>query len=303
VQAAIETTRPAAAAKGVRVQAVLDPMAGPVSGDPNRLQQVFWNLLSNAIKFTPRGGRVQVLLERVDSQLEIAIADTGEGITAEFLPHVFDRFRQSDASTTRRHGGLGLGLAIVKQLVELHGGTVRAKSAGLGQGATFTISLPVLIVNAEPEPAEERHHPGVDTLPLRPDMCADIAGVKVLVVDDEPDARGLAKRLLEDCKAVVTVAGSAKEAMERLPFDRPDVLISDVGMPDMDGYELIRQVRALPPEQGGTTPAIALTAYARSEDRMKAIMAGFQHHVAKPVEPAELITMVASLVRKNGPRN
>jgi PAS domain S-box-containing protein len=299
VQAAVETVRPAADGKGIRIHTVLDPMAGPISGDPNRLQQIFWNLLSNAVKFTPRGGRVQVLLERVNSHLEVSIIDSGEGIRPEFLPFVFDRFRQSDASTTRKHGGLGLGLAIVMQLAQLHGGTVRAKSPGVGQGATFTVSLPIVVIHAEPEPSDERRHPRADPLRTVPSACNEISGVRVLVVDDEPDARALIQRLLEDCNAVVTLASSAEEAMEKLAAERPDVFISDIGMPGTDGYELIRRVRRLGPEHGGNTPAVALTAYARSEDRIRAVTAGFQHHVAKPVEPAELITMVANLAPKN----
>jgi hypothetical protein len=297
LRAALASATPAADAKGIRIQAVLDPLAGPVNGDPARLQQVFWNLLTNAVKFTPKGGRVQVVFERVNSHLEISVADTGEGIRPEFLPHVFDRFRQADASTTRRHGGLGLGLSIVKQLVELHGGSVRAKSAGEGQGATFIVSLPLAVIHPESQPEPERRHPkaGGEAQGLYTDMCAEIAGVKVLVVDDEPDARTLVKRLLEDCNAVVFTAASAAEALETLQVERPDVLVSDVGMPTKDGYEFMKQVRALPENRGGKTPALALTAYARAEDRMRAIRTGFQMHVPKPVEPAELITMIASL--------
>ncbi len=302
----IETVRPGAEAKGVRLHAVLDSLAAPVSGDPNRLQQVMWNLLSNAIKFTPRGGRVQVVLERINSHLELSVSDSGEGIKPEFLAHVFDRFRQADASTTRQHGGLGLGLAIVKQLVELHGGTVRARSTGPGQGATFTVALPLTVLHTEPATSDasdvERRHPqAVGAAPVTiPDQCVRIGGVKVLVVDDEPDARLLVRRLLEDCAAIVTTAESAGEALERLASDRFDVLVSDIGMPGEDGYSLIRRVRALGPDRGGNIPAIALTAYARAEDRMRSILAGFQMHVAKPVEPAELITMVASLAGRTG---
>jgi PAS domain S-box-containing protein len=295
VEAAVETLKPAADAKGVRLQAVLDPLAGPVSGDPARLQQIFWNLLTNAVKFTRRGGRVQVLLERVNSHLEVSVIDTGEGINPAFLPHVFDRFRQADGTTTRRHGGLGLGLAIVKQLVELHGGSIRAKSPGEGHGATFTVSLPVTVVHPELEPIPARRHPSAAGDTVAPNGCADIKGMKILVVDDEPDSRALVKRLLEDCNAIVISAASAAEAVEILQAQRPDVLVSDIGMPLVDGYELIRRVRQLRKEQGGETPAVALTAYARAEDRVKAVMSGFQHHVAKPVDPAELIAMIASL--------
>lgn len=298
VQAAVGTVKPAADAKGVRIQSVLDPLAGPISGDPNRMHQVLWNLLANAVKFTPRGGRVQVLLERVNSHVEVSVIDTGEGIKPEFLPHVFERFRQADATTTRRHGGLGLGLAIVKQLVELHGGSVRAKSPGQGQGATFTVSLPMMVVHAEPEASPERRHPSAANTPVAAEPCADIAGIKVLVVDDEPDARALLKRVLEACDARVIVAGSASEAVALVQSERPDVIASDIGMPGEDGYSLIRRVRALGSSHGGDTPAVALTAYARAEDRVKVVMAGFQHHIAKPVEPAELIAMIASLMRR-----
>jgi hypothetical protein len=296
VRAAADTLKPAADAKGVRLAVALDPQAGSVNGDPNRLQQVFWNLLNNAVKFTPRGGGVQVRLERNNSHLELSVSDTGEGIKPEFLPYVFDRFRQSDPSTTRRHGGLGLGLAIVKQLVELHGGQVGAKSLGEGQGATFTVSLPQTVAPPEPVLSEEPGHaPRAGGIPAAREVGADIAGIKVLVVDDEPDARALVKRLLEDCNAVVILATCAQEAVQRVQTERPDVIASDIGMPIEDGYSLIRRVRALGPEQGGNTPALALTAYARAEDRVKAVMAGFQQHVSKPVEPAELIAMVASL--------
>jgi PAS domain S-box-containing protein len=298
VIAAVETTRPAADAKGVRVQTVLDPHAGPVSGDQNRLQQVFWNLLTNAIKFTPRGGRVQVLLERINSHLQVSVIDTGEGMSADFLPHVFDRFRQADASTTRRHGGLGLGLSIVKQLIELHGGSVTVKSDGPQRGSTFVVNLPLTVVHADLEPEAERRHSRAAPAPgSLVEPCARIDGVRVLVVDDEPDARGLIKRVLDECDAVVTIAGSANDALQLLQRGKFDVLLSDIGMPAEDGYSLIRRVRALHPDHGGRTPAIALTAYARAEDRVKAVTAGFQHHLTKPVEPSELIAMIASVTR------
>ena len=298
VRAAIETVTPAAAAKNIRIQAVLDPLAHPVSGDPNRLQQVFWNLLSNAVKFSPKGGRVQVLLKRINSHLQVDVIDTGEGIEPQFLPFVFDRFRQADATTTRAHGGLGLGLAIVKQLVELHGGTVRAKSGGRGTGTTFSVLLPVTVLHPDPDPEPVRRHPRGDGATVDPAACAKLAGLKVLVVDDEPDARGLVRRLLTDCHAEVMVAGSAAEAMRKLERDVPDVLVSDIGMPGEDGYALIRRVRELPDGEGGDVPAIALTAYARAEDRVKVLTAGYHMHLAKPVEPAELITVVASLAAR-----
>jgi PAS domain S-box-containing protein len=303
VQAAVDTARPTAEAKGVRLNSILDPLTSvTVSGDPSRLQQILWNLISNAVKFTPKGGRVQVLLERVNSHLEISVVDTGEGIPPEFLPFVFDRFRQADASTTRRHGGLGLGLSIVKQLVELHGGSVRVKSAGAGQGTTFIVALPLLPLHPETEDAKERRHPR--TPAAKPTLPAetgnDIAGVRVLVVDDEPDARALVKRLLEDCHAVVTSASSADEALQHIRTGNFDVLISDIGMPGQDGYALIKRIRVLDKSQGGALPAIALTAYARAEDRIKAISAGFLMHVAKPVEAIELITMVAAATGRTG---
>jgi PAS domain S-box-containing protein len=293
VQAAVETARPTAEAKGVHLQTAIDPLPGvSVSGDVNRLQQVLWNLLSNAVKFTPKGGRIQVLLERIDSHLEISVIDTGEGIKPEFLPYIFDRFRQADASTTRRHGGLGLGLSIVRQLVELHGGSVTVKSDGLEKGSTFVVSLPLTVVHGYREVEAERRHPR-----LAPKGAAkvevEIKGVRVLVVDDEMDARTLLKRILEDSQAIVTVAESADKAIELLRGSKFDVLVSDIGMAGEDGYSLIKRVRALGAADGGNIPAVALTAYARGEDRVKAIAAGFQMHIAKPVETVELITMIA----------
>ncbi|MDQ3032495.1 MAG: PAS domain S-box protein [Myxococcota bacterium] len=297
IRTAIQTIEPAAEAKGVRVHAVLDPRAGPVSGDPARLQQVLWNLLSNAVKFTPKGGRVQVLLERINSHVEISVIDTGAGIEPEFLPFAFDRFRQADASTTRTHGGLGIGLSLVKQLVELHGGSVRGASPGAGQGSTFTIALPLTVVHAEPAPELERRHPSTAASAAVLDPCVDMAGIRVLVVDDEPDARALVKRILEECSARVSTAKSAAEAITLVQTEVPDVLVCDIGMPGEDGYSLIQRIRGLP-SPTGRVPALALSAYARPEDRVRAVRAGFQMHVAKPVEPAELIAMVASLARK-----
>ncbi len=296
VQSAVETARPSAEAKGIRLQTIIDPLPGVVvSGDANRLQQVLWNLLSNAVKFTPRGGRVQVLLERVNSHLEISVIDTGEGIKPEFLAFVFDRFRQADASTTRRHGGLGLGLSIVRNLVELHGGSVRAKSDGPGHGSTFIITLPFTVLHGSLEPEAERRHPRrAPELTATTEVEVDIAGVRILIVDDESDARELVKRLLEGRHASVRTAASAFHATELLQSGKFDVLVCDIGMPGEDGYSLIRRVRALGPSNGGDIPAIALTAYARVDDRVKAIAAGFQMHIAKPVEPIELITMVAA---------
>jgi PAS domain S-box-containing protein len=300
ITATVETVRPAVTAKGIRLQVVLDPMAGPVRGDPNRLQQVLWNLLTNAVKFTHKDGRISVTLARVSSHLEIEVTDNGEGIDPVFLPHMFDRFRQADASTTRKHGGLGLGLSIVKQLVELHGGTISVKSAGRGTGATFRITLPLMATVEESlvppkvrkHPAQSAEVPRVETLD-----AVDLAGTRVLVVDDEPDSRALIQRLLQDCHAVVTTAASALEALQVLDRDVPDVIVSDIGMPGEDGFSLIRRVRALDGKIG-MTPAVALTAYARIEDRVKAIQSGFQSHLSKPVEPVELVTMVESLARR-----
>jgi CheY-like chemotaxis protein len=287
--------------KGIALVAVLDPLHDViVTGDANRLHQVLWNLLSNAVKFTPKGGRIQVLLERVNSHLELSVIDSGEGIAPEFLSYVFDRFRQADATTTRRHGGLGLGLAIVKQLVELHGGSVRVKSAGLGFGSTFIVMLPITAVRPDSRPEPARRHPASSSelgLGLPHEMArAELAGLAILVVDDEPDARALVQRLLEDNHAKVTAASSAAEALAQLQTQRFDLLVSDIGMPDQDGYSLIRKVRALGADRGGTIPAVALTAYARAEDRVKALRAGYQMHLVKPIEPTELITVVASLV-------
>ena len=294
----IETVRPTAEAKGIHLQALVDPFAGPISGDPNRLKQVFWNLLSNAIKFTPKEGKVQVLLERVDSHLEVAIVDTGEGIAPEFLPYVFDRFQQADASTTRRHGGLGLGLAIVKQLVELHGGNVRVKSGGIGQGATFIVQLPLIAVYAEP--AKGRRHPRAELHQSEPLPEVSLANVHVLIVDDDSDARDLMQRLLQLAGATVSMASSASEAMARILAERPDVLVCDIGMPGEDGYTFIRRLRSIEQTQGRALPAVALSAYARSDDRTKAIRSGFQNHLAKPVEPAELLAVVSSLAGGKG---
>jgi PAS domain S-box-containing protein len=301
VRAALDTVRHAAEAKTIRLQSALDPTAGGVVGDPNRLQQVFWNLLSNAIKFTPAGGHVQVSLRCQGGHVEVAVADTGQGITAEFLPYVFDRFRQADASTTRQHGGLGLGLSIVKHLVELHGGSVRAASGGAGRGATFTVSLPQSAARAGPHQPAARSSPAREApAELYRDARRHLRDVDVLVVDDEADARAVVRRLLEDCGAAVRTASSARDAMDLFCAKPPDVLVCDIGMPGEDGYSLIRRVRTLGKDAGGAVPALALTAYARAEDRMRAVLAGFQMHVVKPVEPVEQVTMVASLARRVG---
>lgn len=295
IRSAMESVKPMADAKGIRMTSVLDPLAGPITGDPARLQQVLWNLLTNALKFTTRGGRVHIVLARINSHLEISLSDTGQGIAADFLPHVFDRFRQADASTTRLHRGLGLGLAIVKNLVELHGGSVRAHSAGANEGSTFTISLPVAL--ATMDPADDRVHPKRSERGKEvPEVECDLSEVRILSVDDEADARHLTSRILSACGATVQTAGSASEALQLFLQSKPDVLISDIGMPGEDGYTLIRKVRQLTPEEGRNVPAIALTAFARSEDRKRSVLSGFQMHMAKPIEPSELIAMVASLV-------
>jgi len=294
IAAAVDASRPAAEAKSIRLQTLLDPQAGPISGDPDRIQQVVWNLLSNAIKFTPKNGRVQVRLERINSHVEIVISDTGKGIEPEFLPYVFDRFRQSDGSMTRRHGGLGLGLAIVRQLVELHGGTVSVQSAGEGQGATFSVDLPLLPVRREPASELPRVHPTTKTGAIL-DCPPELTDLRVLLVDDEADSRDLLNLVLDSCGAHVTLASSAAEAFETIKRGKFDVIISDIGMPDEDGFSLIGKIRSLTNEQGGDVPAIALTAYARAEDRVKALRSGFQMHIAKPVEPSELIVAVANL--------
>ena len=297
ITAAAEAARPAAEAKDIRLQILLDPQAGVISGDPNRLQQIVWNLLSNAVKFTPKGGRVQIRLERVNSHVEIVLSDTGKGIEAEFLPFVFDRFRQSDGSMTRRHGGLGLGLAIVRQLVELHGGTASVESAGAGQGATFRVNLPLLPVRSEPETIVPRVHPRAETGAAL-DCPPELSGLRVLLVDDEADSRELLELVLNSCGAWVAAAASAAEAFELIQTMRFDVLISDIGMPDEDGFSLVGKIRKLPKERGGRVPAAALTAYARAEDRVQALRAGFQMHVAKPVEPSELVAVIANLAER-----
>ena len=299
IEPALETIHPAAEAKGVRIERLLDPSAGPVSGDPGRLQQVMGNLLSNAVKFTGRGGTVQVLLERVNSHVEITVADTGVGIRPEFVAHVFERFRQADSSTTRKYGGLGLGLSIVHNLVELHGGTVHAASAGEGLGASFCVRLPVSAVRSA-IPAQPRLHPR-DAIQLAPAFAAlDLSGMTLLVVDDDDDARELVRRILCECEARVLVAANAAEALQLVEQHRPDVAHHDVGMPEVDGYELLRRIRALGPERGGRVPAIALTAFARSQDRTQALHAGFVAHLSKPVEPPELLATVASAAGRTG---
>ena len=288
VEAALESIAPAAEAKVVRLKKKIDPAAGFVSGDQDRLQQIIWNLLSNAIKFTPKEGEVEIIVTRAASQLEVTIKDSGVGIQPEFLPYVFDRFRQADSSLTRNHGGLGLGLAIVKQLVGLHGGAVRAESAGEGQGAAFIVSLPLAPVHYKRKEWALLSTREVDIM---------LPGVRILVIDDEEDSRALIHEVLTDCEVEVVSAASAAEGLEILKSQRPDVVISDIGMPGKDGYQLIREIRNLPARLGGKIPAIALTAFASSEDRTKAMIAGFQMHLSKPVEPHELVATIGTLTR------
>jgi signal transduction histidine kinase/ActR/RegA family two-component response regulator len=288
IQAAMETVRLAAEAKSIQMYTTLESEVGQVLGDASRLQQVVWNLLSNAIKFTPQGGRVDIQLKRINSQAQIAIGDTGKGIPADFLPYVFDYFRQADATTTRKFGGLGLGLAIVRHLVELHGGTVQADSPGDGQGATFTVRLPLLLSQPQSHRDSDRSEPSLD-----------LNEVEILVVDDEADTREFVAFLLQQYGARVRAVSSAGEALTALTQSLPDVLLSDIGMPDVDGYMLMQQVRTLPPEQGGQIPAIALTAYAGEINYQQAIAAGFQSHVSKPVEPAELVTIITSFAKRS----
>jgi signal transduction histidine kinase/CheY-like chemotaxis protein len=300
METALDAVRPAADAKGTQLQAILDPGAGPITGDPDRLQQVVWNLLTNAIKFTPKGGRVQVYLQRVNSHVEIVISDTGQGIAAEMLPVVFNRFWQADSGTTRIHKGLGLGLALVRHLVEAHGGTVMAQSAGEGKGATFVVKLPVSLAKIEDAAVEWIHQRARVVMPTY--IAPALEGLRVAVVDDELDALDLATAVLIAARADVRTCQSAAEALALVHDWRPDVLIADIEMPGEDGLSLIRTVRAMDPAQGGNVPAIALTAYGRAADRMRTLSAGFNMHVRKPVDPVELTTIVASLAGRESPR-
>jgi PAS domain S-box-containing protein len=296
IQAAIEVVQPSADAKSIRIETILDPAAGTLAGDPDRMQQIFWNLLSNAVKFTQKGGRIQVRLQRVNSQVEVSVSDTGKGIDSKLLPFVFERFRQGDGSTTREHGGLGLGLAIVRHLVELHGGAVNAYSEGANQGSEFIVQLPIQVSARTPAPGEERVHPSAGGSVSG--GIPSLKGLRILVVDDEPDAREIVAAILAEGGAEIATASSSRRALELIEQWRPSLLISDIGMPIESGYDLIRKLRALPAGKGGQTPAIALTAYARPEDRLKVLSAGFQMHVSKPIEPIELATVVASLMKR-----
>lgn len=293
IATALDGIRPTAQAKGIEIESNIDPSAGTVWGDPARLQQVMWNLLTNAVKFNSRGGTIEVRLQRAHSHVQIIVSDTGQGISQEFLPFVFERFRQADGTITRAHGGLGLGLSIVRHLVELHGGTIHAESAGPGLGATFTVDIPLRAVqDVERKPtvlsSADEEAASIECSPV-------LENVRVLIVDDEADARVVLTTIIERCGAEVMAVDSAAEAVKALASFKPDVLMSDIGIPGEDGYSLIRKVRALSPEQGGKIPAVALTAYAREEDRMRALLAGYQVHVAKPVNPAELIAVLTGL--------
>ncbi|HVD90698.1 MAG TPA: ATP-binding protein [Vicinamibacterales bacterium] len=296
VEEAVATVRTAADAKGVRLQVTADPAAGPISGDPDRLQQIVWNLLSNAVRFTPKGGRVQVGVERVNSHVEIVVSDTGVGIHADFLPHVFERFRQADGRFSREYGGLGLGLAIARDLVELHGGTIHAFSDGEGRGATFRVELPRMIVDRGTI-ARVPPLPPLAT-DARQARAADLLGLRILSVDDDLDALKLMRDVLEGAGATVAVAHGGKEALDALSLAVPDVMITDLGMPQMDGFELLAAVRRSPDAAVQAMPVAALTAYARSDDGTRALRAGFQMHLAKPIDPAELVAAVASLARR-----
>jgi signal transduction histidine kinase/CheY-like chemotaxis protein len=288
VKAAIETVRLAAESKSIAIETHLDPAIGLVSGDATRLQQMMWNLLSNAVKFTPEGGHVTVQLEQVDHQVRITVSDTGKEIAPDFLPYVFDYFRQADSATTRKFGGLGLGLAIVRHLVELHGGSIQADSPGEGLGATFIVNLPLMQVS----PKVEQHSPAFH-------QSLTLQSIHALVVDDDTDTRDFIEFLLQQAGATVMSSASAAEALTALMQFQPDILLSDIGMPDTNGYMLMQRVRALPPEQGGAIPAIALTAYAGEFDQQQALSAGFQRHVPKPVEPEKLVEVILTLLNND----
>jgi PAS domain S-box-containing protein len=289
VEAALETVRLAAEAKSIQIQTIFDASLGQVMGDPNRLQQVVWNLLSNAVKFTPTGGRVGIRLMEASNQIQIQVSDTGKGINPDFLPYVFDYFRQADGTTTRTFGGLGLGLAIVRKVVEMHGGKVQAESPGEGLGATFTVEVPLLVRSEQVRPEENK------SLDSQPESSL-LSDTQILVVDDEPDIRDLVSFILQDYGVQVTAVSSAQEALQALSESIPDVLISDIGMPKTDGYMLMREVRSRSPQEGGRVPAIALTAYAGEMNQQQALAAGFQMHISKPVDPDVLVKAIVDLI-------
>jgi signal transduction histidine kinase/ActR/RegA family two-component response regulator len=298
-QAALEAVRPLAAAKKIHLEFSPDfPAMKAVSGDAGRLEQLIWNLLANAIKFTPEGGRVDVVIEPSKDHMEVRVVDTGQGISPDFLPHVFERFRQAADATTQRHTGLGVGLAIVRQLVELHGGTVHAASQGVGRGATFTVRLPISAGEPQIDHAAELEERRIAASAVSPiPRSTRLDDLRILVVDDNADGRTLTSLVLTQAGASVTAVASVREALQALEAERPDVLVSDIGLPDKDGYALIRQIRQYEAEQGGFLPAVALTGYARAEDRARILAAGFQAHVPKPVEPVELSAVIWSVTR------
>ncbi|MBK7368937.1 MAG: response regulator [Candidatus Eisenbacteria bacterium] len=297
IRSAAESQGPASDAKQIRLQLVLDERAGVISGDSERLQQVMWNLISNAIKFTPKGGRVQVVLRRVESHIEIEVSDSGSGIDPEFLPHVFEPFRQGTGGSMRRHGGLGLGLSIVRHIVELHGGEISAFSEGLGLGSKFLVKIPLPVTATAPGMLLRRHPIARDL--LAPVHLARLDGVHVMIVEDEESAFEALLVLFQSCGADARGARSVPEAMTLFTKMKPDVLVSDIAMPGEDGYALIRKIRRLPPEQGGATPAVALTAYAKIEDRVTILAAGFQMYLSKPADPNELVAVVGSLAHRH----
>lgn len=297
IEMAVDVVSLSAKAKNIRLEVILDSN-GYVSGDSHRLQQVVWNLLTNAVKFTPKGGRVQVRLERVNSSVEISVSDTGKGISPEFLPYVFDRFQQADNSTSRRHGGLGLGLAITRHIVELHGGTVRAESPGENMGATFTVSLPAMIVHRKEDSGQSKSGAVDEENALL--SRAKLDGLHTLIVDDEADSRDLLATILTLNGAQVTAAANVVEAVEKFQSLKPDLIISDIGMPGEDGFSLIKKLKAFNEQQKHKIPAIALTAYASHSDRLKILSAGFQMHLAKPIDPEELVVVIANLANWNG---
>ena len=303
IQDALETVAPAAAAKGVRLQPTIDRPGVLVAGDAQRLQQVVWNLLANAVKFTPRGGRVQVRLQRVNSHVEITVSDTGEGIAPEFLPHLFQRFKQADGTFTRPHSGLGLGLAISRHLIEAHGGRIEATSPGVGQGTTIRVELPLMIVHDATPEAPDRVHPTADALPSADLNLANLSGIRVLLVDDDVDALQMAKDALAFAGASVVSASNADEALAALDTRVFDAAVLDIGMPDVDGYQLLKRIRQRPADRQGMIPIAALTAYARSVDRTRSLKAGFQLHLAKPVQPTELAAAVLALAGGPGATN
>ncbi len=292
IETSINAVRPAAAAKEITIETQLEAASQFVSGDANRLQQVFWNVFSNAVKFTPHGGRVRIQTRRVDSHVEISVSDTGQGISKDFLPYIFDRFRQADSSTTREHGGLGLGLAIVRHLVEMHGGTVRAESSGEGGGATFTLELPLVCKRASQDDGATQ----METV-AREKIPTPLDGLRVLVVDDEPDTLQIMRAVLERSGAQVTTADSVREALAAIENSWPDVLVSDIGMPVEDGYDLIRKVRLIETERGAHVSAVALTAYTREEDRTRSLAEGYEEYLPKPIDPSELIKLLARLAK------